>query len=291
MEQIYPLLIVLLAGLALAGMGLITHFLIPKIIQYAVKHRLLDEPDERKKHATPKPALGGVAVMIGLTPMLFSFIFLHDPVTWFAVGLGIIALFFTGLRDDLKEMRATLKLFIQFAAASLVFAAGIRIESLFGIGFDGELPFMVQYLLTVLVITGITNAINLMDGIDGLAGGIGVILSLLFASVFWVQGQVEFMLLSSGMVVCLLAFLKHNFHPSKIFLGDNGSLVVGFILAVFGVVSTQNLESGFSMTLLLGHSCYPYTIHFASFPCAYSWVSRLFTLTEVTCTIACFDIA
>jgi UDP-N-acetylmuramyl pentapeptide phosphotransferase/UDP-N-acetylglucosamine-1-phosphate transferase len=137
--------------------------------------------------------------------------------------------------DDVRDLSAKYKFFIQFALALLMALAGVRIESFHGLFGLYELATPAQYTFTIIAIVGITNAFNLIDGIDGLAGGLGF-MSLTTLGIFLtMNGKTEVALIAFALAGAILAFLYFNFNPAKIFMGDTGSLVLGFTIAVLGI--------------------------------------------------------
>ncbi len=153
-----------------------------------------------------------------------------------------------GVYDDRNDMRASLKLIVQIILAYLAFASGIRLDSMFGIFGIYELPIAVQYLLTLVVIAGVINAFNLMDGIDGLAAGLAVVGLSAFTYVAFITGNTYLAILYLSLIGALIGFLRFNFSKkSKIFMGDAGSLVLGYILVVSGIMlmkSAYNSDHG-----------------------------------------------
>ena len=142
-------------------------------------------------------------------------------------------MFIIGFRDDLINLRAFQKLFGQISAALIIVAVcDIRLMSLYGLFGIGEVPILLSYILSIFTIIVITNAYNLIDGIDGLAGSVGVIASLFFGIWFFLNDQSSFALISFAFTGGLLAFLNFNWPPSKIFMGDTGSLLIGFFLSI-----------------------------------------------------------
>ncbi|MEM6342595.1 MAG: MraY family glycosyltransferase [Bacteroidota bacterium] len=227
--------IYLLLALASLTSFALAYFIIPVVIETAHKKGLFDLPDARKQHTQPTPPLGGIAIFLG---MVGSILFWGDAATFELIRFPLLAmlfLFFVGLKDDLLEMKALKKLVIQLLLALIVAVAGLRITSLNGFIGIYELPIVVQYVLTILFIVGLTNAYNLIDGIDGLAGGIASIAGLTFALLFFHIGDYGFAICSLAMVGALLGFLKYNFSPAKIFMGDTGSLSVGVLLSILAV--------------------------------------------------------
>lgn len=210
----------------------ITMICIPPIISLLKKYNLQDVPNERKEHMDPIPTMGGIAIMAGMmSALLLWFPFSTEPALM-SFFLSVIVLFILGIFDDLKDLSARYKFVVQIALASLIAVSGIRITSFEGLFGIYDLPLNTQYLMTVLAITGITNAFNLIDGIDGLAGGLAF-MSLVVLGVFLTlmgDGQTAFIAFS--LAGGLLAFLYFNLNPARIFMGDTGSLVTGFVIAI-----------------------------------------------------------
>src|SRR5437868_1278734 len=223
---------------------LTTLLMVPPVMRLAISKHWLDEPDgARRGHIRPVPRLGGVAIFAGVllafgaAPLigLFSHIVPSVPHLTSALLLASAILFSLGLWDDLRGLPPIAKLAGQTLAALVVVWAGFRIDVLI-------LPPTYQVALgwasipvTVVWLVGVSNALNLVDGLDGLAGGVGVIalLTATAAAVAVGNNSVPWYTLALG--GALLGFLRYNFPPAKIFLGDSGSLVVGFLLAVLTV--------------------------------------------------------
>lgn len=211
----------------------------PLFIQLIQRLRLLDEPDNRKLHATPTPTMGGVVIFLAMAiTCSLWFTFSNDlfTITFF---FSLVVLLILGILDDLHNISATNKLVIQLAIASLITFSGVRITSLNGLLGIYELPIVAQYGLTVLAITGVTNAFNLIDGIDGLAGGIGFLSLIMLGNFLTASGQPNFGLLAFALAGALVGFLYYNMNPARIFMGDTGSLVLGFVIAVLTVLLIQ----------------------------------------------------
>ncbi|KAA5548764.1 MraY family glycosyltransferase [Adhaeribacter rhizoryzae] len=215
---------------------LITYFVIPSVIRIAHTRKLFDEPDERKHHQKMIPALGGIAIFAGT---FFSVLFWVDLIPanlmrWFILSMVIV--FMIGIQDDIVAIRPVKKLIGELVASGLIIYYGnIRIYNLQGLLGLYELPYLVSFGLTLFAFIVIINAFNLIDGIDGLAGGIGIISAGAFGSLFWYSGQIGWAAVAFALVGALLAFLKFNFAPAKIFMGDCGSLFTGFLLAIMCV--------------------------------------------------------
>ncbi|BDD06961.1 undecaprenyl-phosphate alpha-N-acetylglucosaminyl 1-phosphate transferase (plasmid) [Aureibacter tunicatorum] len=223
------------------GTGIVAFILcyvsIPVVITVSQMKQLHAVPNERSSHGKVVPNLGGVGIFIGL---FISFLMFGPGPMERGISLflaGILILFFIGIKDDILIIAPMKKLAAQVIAATLlVFGANLRIDSMFGIFGIYELPFIISYLLTVFTLIVITNAYNLIDGVDGLAASIGILIAGVFGWFFWINEYPNYVCLSIGLMASLLAFLRFNFSKErKIFMGDTGSLLVGFVLAVFVV--------------------------------------------------------
>ncbi|MBN8672809.1 MAG: undecaprenyl/decaprenyl-phosphate alpha-N-acetylglucosaminyl 1-phosphate transferase [Chitinophagales bacterium] len=213
----------------------ITLITIPPIISLINKYRLYDTPNARKEHKTPIPTMGGIAILAGMMTGLFLWFPFTNEVPQVSFFFAISVLFGLGIMDDLKDLSAKYKFVIQLGLAALIALSGIRITSFDGLFGIGQLPVSAQYTFTILAIVGITNAFNLIDGIDGLAGGIGF-MSLVTLGIFLtMSGDVNTALIAFALAGGILAFLYFNFNPAKIFMGDTGSLLLGFVIAVLAI--------------------------------------------------------
>jgi UDP-GlcNAc:undecaprenyl-phosphate GlcNAc-1-phosphate transferase len=210
-------------------------FSIPPIIRVAYQKRLFDKPIElRKIHKRIIPNFGGVAIF---TSFLFS-ASLFIPSALLPLGNVLMAagliMFMTGLKDDIVGLSPTIKFVAQFTTAIIIAVlADLRITNLHNILGIGELNYVSSLLLTIIFIVGMVNAFNLIDGIDGLAGSLGLILSLTYAYLFLKAGEVGFSYMS--LAGALLGFLFFNITPAKIFMGDSGSLLLGFLASIFSI--------------------------------------------------------
>lgn len=210
---------------------------IPVIINISRLKNLVATPVERSSHEVATPTLGGVAVFAST---LISYFLWENPDEGQLIHLSIssiVILFFLGVKDDILILAPKKKMYIQIAASLLVVVLGdLRIENLFGIFGIYSVPYFISLPLTVFVFIALINAVNLIDGIDGLMGGIGMIAGGLFGVWFYLNEHYALACLAASMSGSLLGFLRFNFSKtSKIFMGDTGSLIVGFILALFAV--------------------------------------------------------
>jgi len=218
--------------------------LTPLVRRLAIRLGVMDHPNRRKVHRLPTPRMGGVAVYAAWSCGALAGVYLLKQaalfqVIWPVVGLGglVVAL---GVWDDWKDASGTAKLAAQCGIASLIFLAGLRIDRLSN-PFGGEMffPWPVSYLVTVLWVIGVMNAMNLIDGLDGLASGVAAIISYgLMAAGLYLDSPISVVLLAALAGACL-GFLRYNFHPATIFLGDSGSQFLGFVFAVASLIEHQ----------------------------------------------------
>lgn len=213
----------------------LTLIFIPPVIFMVKRFKLFDRPNARKEHTVPTPTFGGISIFAGMmVSLLFWFKFNNHPAT-ITFFLSMVLLFGVGIMDDLKDLSARYKLVIEAGVASLLAVAGIRITSFGGIFGITELHIVAQYIITVVTIVGITNAFNLIDGIDGLAGGLGF-MSLVTLGIFLtISKDLNYAMIAFAFAGALLGFLYFNFNPARIFMGDTGSLLLGFVIAVLCV--------------------------------------------------------
>ena len=225
----------------------------PSIITVAKLLGLYDKPNKRKLHTTKIPRLGGIGIFVSF--LLSIWFVIPDqslPNARFLYS-ALLLLFFSGLKDDIVMMSPINKLLIQLIASGLItIGQGIVIDHFHGIFGINEIPYFASIVLSIFTIIVITNSINLIDGVDGLAGGIGLIISLSFALWFNYTGQSGFALMAFALSGALLGFLLFNFNPAKIFMGDAGSLTVGFLLSIFAIkfISINSPISNFENKIL-----------------------------------------
>ncbi len=213
---------------------ILTAIVIPTVIKTAFKKRLLDAPNEsRKVHKKVIPNLGGIAIFAGF--MFCQQLFIHAkdlPALNQLLMCGCI-LFMLGLKDDIVGLSPYKKFVAQFVAAIIVAVIGnIRIMNMDGFLGIYELSYAFSVSLTVFSIVGIVNAFNLVDGIDGLAGMLGLIIFLAFAFLFYNTDEKGWAFLCLSLAGSLVGFLMYNISPARIFMGDSGSLLIGFFVAV-----------------------------------------------------------
>lgn len=222
----------------------------------ARRYGLFDSGGGRKIHQQPIPRLGGVAVVLSMSLPLLGLAFWENdisrelwadkPLLVSLVGGGGL-LFLVGLLDDLRDMRAIVKLLAQIIAAGIVFAVGLRVEAI-------SVPFLspvhlglLSLPVTIFWMVLVTNAVNLIDGMDGLAGGVVVLAGGTLFIMSVIEDNVMAAILLSCIVGATMGFLAYNVNPATIFLGDAGSLTLGFLLALTSVHSSQKSYTLFSI--------------------------------------------
>jgi UDP-GlcNAc:undecaprenyl-phosphate GlcNAc-1-phosphate transferase len=213
---------------------------IPVIINLSNLLHLTAKPGFRSSHETETPTLGGIAIFAATLIAYFLWPHSENILDSNIINLsmtGIVILFFLGLKDDILAVDPAKKLIIQiFASLILVAMGNFKVDNFYGIFGIHEVPDLVSIPLTVFIFIAIINAINLIDGIDGLAGGISLIASLGFGIWFTLNDHFSFGCLAFALSGSLLGFLRFNFSKtSKIFMGDTGSLIVGYLLSIFAV--------------------------------------------------------
>jgi UDP-N-acetylmuramyl pentapeptide phosphotransferase/UDP-N-acetylglucosamine-1-phosphate transferase len=201
-----------------------------------VKH-LFDEPsEERKIHIYKTPNLGGVGIYCAFL-FAVALVMPTNLVSYFnSFVAASLIIFAIGLKDDLVGLGPTKKFLAQIAAAGIIaFLGDIRFTSFHGLFGVGEISYPLSILITVLINIFVYNAINLIDGIDGLAGCLGLLASIAYAVCFYLMGDWGDCMLAIAFSGTLIGFLYYNISPAKTFMGDTGSLFIGFMLSIFCV--------------------------------------------------------
>ncbi len=220
------------------GSGALCVVLTPSVMRIAIRENLLDQPGEHKSHHTAVPYLGGVAIVLAFATAVVVFAILEAPhggsgELFIVLTLGVL-LSVVGLADDLGHVSPLWRVAAEVVVALVVWSLGTGV-TVSGIG-------VLDLGLTVLWIVGITNAFNLLDNMDGLAAGLAAISSLTIFAVAIANGQFLVAALAVGLAGCTVGFLRHNFHPARIYMGDGGSLFIGFLVAYLGI--KLRFESG-----------------------------------------------
>ena len=221
-------------------------------LTYLVRERatragMFDPTDHRKLHTRQIPRVGGIAIFLSVA---IALLVLAMRGGFEGVGLagsklaviviGGAATFMLGLYDDLRQLRARYKFAIQIAIAIAIFGAGVRIDTI-ALPLVGQIGFgpAMSLFFTIFWFVGLTNAFNLIDGLDGLASGAALFALTTMFVVATINGQAGAALVTLALAGATMGFLRYNFHPASIFLGDSGSLFLGFMLAGMGAISSQ----------------------------------------------------
>ncbi|UEX89750.1 glycosyltransferase family 4 protein [Staphylococcus ratti] len=218
---------------------IVSLILTPIVIAVSKKLDIVDRPNFRKIHTKPISMLGGSAILLSF----FIGIWLGAPIEREIkpLLLGAIVIYLVGLIDDLYDLKPILKLLGQIAAALIVVLYGVTIDFI-SIPIGPTIHFgWLSIPITIFWIVAITNAINLIDGLDGLAAGVSTIALVTIAFIAILQGNIFIIMICSVLIGSLLGFLVFNFHPAKIFLGDSGALLLGFIIGFLSLLGFKNI--------------------------------------------------
>jgi len=211
---------------------------IPAVNRLAKEKNLYDLPGDRSSHSNPVPRLGGAMIFGGviLSSVLFTDLVTASELKYIIAGM--LVLFFIGLKDDIVSLTPLKKAIGQILAAFVIIVPGnIRVSCCYGIFGIDEISYIPSVILSLLLVTGLINSINFIDGIDGLASGIGIMASTVFGILFLNYNHFSYAVICFALAGSLLAFFYFNAlsRKNKIFLGDTGSMIIGFLLAVFTI--------------------------------------------------------
>ena len=213
-----------------------TTIAVPFVSRLSLRFGGLDAPGGRKIHNKATPRLGGIAIFCSLLFTVIFFSEINQQIKGFLAGA--IVIFLTGLADDLGNLTPRHKFIGQFIAAGIaIFMGDICVRNIgdpFGLGIIELGPFAIPF--TVIGIVGLMNAINLLDGLDGLAGGVCTLACISFAVISYSSGNPILFTLVIALLGALLGFLRYNNYPAIIFMGDCGSLLLGYCMGVFSVL-------------------------------------------------------
>ena len=227
--------------LAFALVFILTMCLMPLFVKLANKFDFTDKPTDRKKHRDPMPLSGGLAMFIAFTVGFLIFVIHQDPTMPYLL-LGAAMIVAVGLVDDYskskgREFPVWPRLLVHIGAASVAFAGNIRFTGFFNHFTDTYvyLPIALQFILTVLWIVGLVTVFNFMDGLDGLSGLLALVAGSTFFVVALYMGQPESAALSAVFVAAVAGFLRFNLPPAKVYMGDSGAYLLGFVLAAISL--------------------------------------------------------
>ena len=225
----------------------------PLVRSISCRLGLVDHPTDRKRHPLGIPRLGGVAVLAAYA-LAYVFALLahfstddrirHGLNLVWLLSPAVLIIFFTGFVDDVKGIKPWQKLAGQVPAALIAYFAGIHLDGIVGFHF----PVWLSLPATVLWLLACTNAVNLIDGVDGLATGVSLFAACSGLLAALLQDNLPLALAMAPLAGCLLGFLRYNFNPATIFLGDCGSLSIGFLLGCYGVLWSEKAVTVLGMT-------------------------------------------
>lgn len=237
-------------GGSLLGALALSLIFTPVALRFAVRRGVLDHPGLHKSHQSPVPYLGGTAIVVAfaLSVMVAALVGPRAGVGQLAIILGAaVGLAFIGLVDDLRGLNLWFRLLMQAGAAAAVISVGVMVSLT---------PWPIaDVLITLCWIVGVTNALNLLDNMDGLSAGVSAIAAFFIWVMAAMSGQYLVASLSIALAGCCLGFLRHNFHPARIYMGDAGSLFLGFLLSVLTIklaFDTRGPAIHFVPVLVLG---------------------------------------
>jgi UDP-GlcNAc:undecaprenyl-phosphate GlcNAc-1-phosphate transferase len=222
----------------------VSYFITPQVKKLAIKLGAMDAPDARKVHTRPIPRMGGLAIYAGFVlsvlAVLANINLTSDISITNIAGLlvGGTVILIVGIIDDLKSLPPKVKLFGQIFAAVVLLLFDIRIDWLTNPFGDMVYVDYFSIPLTILWVVGLTNTVNLIDGLDGLAAGVSTIASITILLVALQQGFGIVAILTAALAGSAMGFLQHNFNPAKIFMGDTGSMFLGYMLAAISILGT-----------------------------------------------------
>ncbi len=229
----------------------------PSIISIARKKNIFDFPTEQKLHKGQIPHIGGFAIFAGV---LFAYSLWKPPLpdpSFRYILASVLILFLVGLKDDIMGMTPLHKLLAQIVVALIITIDGegaVRLTNFHGLMAIYEIPYWVSVLFSVFIFVVITNAFNLIDGIDGLAAGLGFISSLTFGFWFYCTNNLTTACIGFALAGALLGILFFNFTPAKIFIGDCGSLIIGFLISLMAIKFIE-----LNREFMLQHITYSYS--------------------------------
>ena len=259
---------------------IISFIMTPFARRLAIRTNALDVPkDERRMHTKPIPKLGGLSIFVAATVaiLLVKFVFLPLVLNYLeantiyynreeiiegmqkltAVLVGGTLIFLVGLFDDYNNMKPWIKFLCQIGCAVIAYIMGIRVDIMFGHTFSAEsmLSVIISVFVTIIWIVVITNTINLIDGLDGLAAGVAAIAAISIGYTAYIHGMYAVTFSMMAVAGAAIGFLPFNFHPAKIFMGDSGSLYLGYMLAtisIIGPVKSATIVATIVPVLVLG---------------------------------------
>lgn len=240
----YSLILALVVGFGIA------FAVTPLIKRLAFRIGAVDIPkDNRRMHKKPMPLIGGLAIFLGFSvSAVVSRLVSVDTfrLQFLPLWCGAFLIVILGILDDIFELKPIVKFAGQFAAAAIPILRNITINNIFGIQIESR---VLSVLITLIWIVGLTNAINLIDGLDGLACGVSSICCVILMVVSLLKSELYVTLLTAGLAGACLGFLPYNLNPASIFMGDTGSMFLGYTLAVTSIIGVFKLSAAVSFII------------------------------------------
>lgn len=239
---------------------LIVYILTPGLRRLAPSIGAVDLPGERKIHRSPTPRLGGVVIFIAFyipvlltlsAPTLPVLPLLEEKHAYMGLFIASLLVFLSGVADDVRRISPWVKIGIQLVAAVILYYSGFRIEVVTNPFGESLALGWLSFPGTILWVVLLTNAFNLIDGLDGLAAGVGFIISAALLVLCLQQDKPVVPLFTLTLMGSLLAFLLYNFNPASIFMGDSGSLFLGFVLSALSIAGSQKSSTAFALLAIL----------------------------------------
>ena len=245
---------------------LVTLLVTPLVRRFALARGLVHQPGHRDVHTRPVPRLGGVAIFLGVVAAVAVQAFGERAFAWggtitgggtsrvsvLGVLIGLVLIFLVGLIDDIYSLSPGWKFAGQLLAASVVVAAGLRINYVGDPLGGGLLQLgLLSIPLTLLYIAGFTNVINLIDGLDGLAAGVTAIAAASLLVLASQGNRLDAAALAAAVIGACVGFLRYNFHPASIFMGDSGALFLGFTLATVSLMGVMKSTAAIALAVPL----------------------------------------
>jgi UDP-GlcNAc:undecaprenyl-phosphate GlcNAc-1-phosphate transferase len=223
------------SGFLAFGIALVASlFLVMPVRQLALRVGMVDQPGPRKVHLTPIPLMGGLAMYIGVVLALLITMAPSARSQTLGIFLGATLVGLVGVMDDSGLLHHQVKLFIGMPAAAIILiTAGVRVQ-FFETGQPWKYAELADVILTIVWVVGITASFSIFDHMDGLCAGIAAIASFFFAVYAYWEGQTLVLTLAAAVMGAALGFLRWNFKPAKIFMGDGGAMFLGYLMATLG---------------------------------------------------------
>lgn len=244
------LTIVVSSIFVLLGSYFSTKWLMPFVKKFGEDNGIIDNPDSRKQHVSPKVRIGSISILTGyliglIISLIFDQTFLDNQIIQSTLIISFI-LFLLGLFDDIFTLEPFSRLFIQILSSFFLWNSGLKIETIkidFLNIFTQNLPIYLSIIFTTIWIVGIINCINWFDGLDGLAGGTASIAIIAFTFINIFKGELLFNPMSWSLIGSIIAFLYFNKYPSKILMGDGGSYFIGINISVLSIYTFTNYSN------------------------------------------------